>query len=198
VNKAAIASKCTGGWNFATHPKVDKKSYETSGVISLKGGKDFPLNRPVGVLRWSYSGEDAAPISINCWPEDEGTGSINVNVEFELLRPDMVLYDVNILLPLGTADPPAIEDIDGQYKHDPNTGMLCWHHDVVDTSHSSGSLEFSIPGSNVDSFFPVQVMFKSDKFLCPIEITSVTSITNGAPIPNNINRSVAPDNYTIA
>jgi len=198
VNKPVMLSKCTTGWNFATHPKVDKKNYESKGVISLKGGKGLPLNRPVGVLRWSYSGEDAAPISINCWPEDEGTGSINVNVEFELLRPEMTLTDVNILLPLGTTDPPAIEEIDGQFKHDANNGMMCWHQDVVDSNNSTGSLEFSIAGSDVDSFFPVQIMFKSDTFMCPIEITGVTSVANGASIPNNMNRSVVPDNYLVA
>jgi len=198
VNKSTIASKCGPGWNFATHPKVDKKNYESKGVLSLKGGKGLPVNRPVGVLRWSYSGEDAAPISINCWPEDEGTGSINVNVEFELLRPDMTLTDVHILLPLGTTDPPAVEEIDGQYKHDASSGMMCWHHDVVDSNNSTGSLEFSIAGSDVDAFFPVQVVFKSQTFMCPIEIVGVTSTANGASVPNNMNRSVSPESYSIA
>jgi hypothetical protein len=198
VNKSIMAAQCTAGWNFATHPKVDKKNYEAKGVLSLKGGKGLPLNRPVGVLRWSYSGEDAAPISINCWPEDEGTGTINVNVEFELLRPDMTLTDVNILLPLGTTDPPSVEEIDGQYKHDANNGMMVWHHDVVDSSNSTGSLEFSIAGSDVDAFFPVQIVFKSDTFMCPIEITGVTSVANGASIPNSLTRSVMPDSYTVA
>ena len=60
---------------------------------------------------------DHRNIFCTLWPEDEGTGSISVNVEFELLRPDMTLTDINILLPLGTTDPPAVEEIDGQYKH---------------------------------------------------------------------------------
>jgi coatomer subunit delta len=198
INKSVIASKCTSNWNFATHPKVDKTPYEKQGIISLKGGKGLPVGRPVSVLRWSYSGEDAAPISINCWPDDDGTGSINVNVEFELLRTDMVLTDVNILLPLGTTDAPSIESIDGQYKHDANNGLLCWHHDIVDSGNSSGSIEFSIAGDDVDSFFPVQVMFKSQSFMCPIEITGVTSAATGAPIPNGMTKSVVPESYTIA
>lgn len=198
VNKSVIASKCTSNWNFATHPKVNKVDYEKKGIISLKGGKGLPINRPVGVLRWSYSGEDAAPLSINCWPEDEGSGSINVNIEFELTRPDMSLSDVNILLPLGTTDPPAIESIDGQYKHDANAGMMCWHHDIIDANNSMGSLEFSIGGTDVDAFFPVQVMFKSETFMCPIEITAVSSTTTGAPIANGMTKNVIPDSYQIA
>ncbi len=198
VNKAIMLSKCGANWSFATHPKVDKKSYEQGGVIVLKGGKPLKLNSAVGVLKWSYNGEDAAPLTISCWPEDEGTGTINVNIEFELNRPDMTLTDVNILVPLGTTDPPVVDEIDGQYKHDPNTGMMCWHHDVIDSSNSTGSLEFSIGGADADAFFPVQVMFKSQSFLCPIDIMGVASVANGGAIPNNVNKSVGLDTYVIA
>jgi len=197
LNKDVISSKCGSSWNFATHPKVNKPDYEKKGLITLKGGKGLPINRPVGVIRWSYSGDDAAPLSINCWPEEDN-GYINVNIEFELIRPEMTLQDVNILLPLGGTDPPQIEAIDGQYKHDAETGMMCWHHDEISAQNSSGSLEFTIHGSDVDAFFPVQVMFKSDTFLCPIEVTSVKSTGNGAPVPHSLTRNVVPDKYTIA
>jgi len=197
LNKSVISSKCGSGWNFATHPKVNKPDYEKKGIISLKGGKGLPINRPVGVIRWSYSGDDAAPLSINCWPEEDD-GRMIVNIEFELIRPEMTLQDVNILLPLGTTDAPQIESIDGQYKHDTQTGMMCWHHDEINAQNTSGSLEFTIEGSDVDAFFPVQVMFKSDTFLCPIEVTSVTSTANGAPVPNSLTKDVSPEKYTIA
>lgn len=194
VNKDALPKQ----FSYATHPKVDKKNYETKGVLSLKGGKDFPLQRGVGILRWSYSGEDAAPLTINCWPEDEGTGTINVNIEMELTRKDLVLQDVNILLPLGTTDPPAVENIDGIYKHDPSSGMLCWHFDQIDASKSSGSLEFTISGSNTDAFFPVQVGFRSETLLCPIQVTSVIHSANGTAIPNQLFKSFSPDSYQCA
>jgi len=198
LNKSVISSKCGSAWNFATHPKVSKPDYEKKGIITLKGGKGLPLNKSVGVIRWSYRGEDAAPLSINCWPEEDGNGSVNVNIEFELIRPDMNLNDVNILLPLGTTDPPQIEAIDGQYKHDATNGMICWHHDEINAQNSTGSLEFSIPGSDVDAFFPVQVMFQSDSFMCPIEVTEVSSTANGAPVPNSLTKNVTPEKYTIA
>lgn len=195
VNKAIYSAKCGNGWSFATHPKVEKKDYEQNGILSLKGGKGFPLNRPVGILRWNYSGEDSAPFTVNCWPEDAGSGTITVNMEFELQRMDAVITDVNILLPLGTTDPPAIESIDGQFKHDPNTGMMCWHQDVIDANNSSGSLEFSIAGSDEDVFFPVQIAFSSQSLMCPIEITSLTNAQSGAPIPNNMTVRVVPESY---
>ncbi|KAL7552845.1 hypothetical protein ACHAWF_016090 [Thalassiosira exigua] len=198
VNKAVYAPKCGAGWSFATHPKVDKKAYEKSGTLALKGGKPYPVGRPVGILRWNYAGEDSAPFTVNCWPEDEGSGTINVNMEFELQRPDAALTDVNILFPLGTTDAPAIESIDGQYKHDPSTGMMCWHHDVVNGDNGSGSLEFSVAGSDVDAFFPVQIAFTSQSLACPIEVTGVTNSGTGAAIPNNMTVRVVPDSYTCA
>ena len=195
VNKAVYTPNCGAGWSFATHPKVDKTNYEKSGILTLKGGKPYPLNRPVGILRWNYSGEDSAPFTVNCWPEDMGDGAINVNMEFELQRSDAVITDVNILFPLGTTDPPAIEAIDGQYKHDPNTGMMCWHHDVIDSNNSMGSLEFSIAGGDTDVFFPVQIAFTSQSLMCPMEITSLVNSTSGAAIPNNMTVRVVPESY---
>jgi hypothetical protein len=196
INKAAIGARCTAGWSFATHPKVAKPLYEKEGKLGLKDSdKGFPLNRPVGVLRWSYSSADAVPITVNCWPEDMGDGTFTVNVEYELLRSDMTLTDVNILIPLGTTDPPVIEAISGVYKHDPRSGVLCWHQDQIQTSNSSGSLEFSIAGSNSDAFFPVQIMFSSENLLCPIEVTALTSLTTGAQVPKTMKKMVTPEKY---
>lgn len=194
VNKQQLPTS----FNFATHPKVDKKSYEKDGVLSLKGGKPFPVARPVGILRWSYNGEDAAPLTINCWPEEEGSGTINVNIEMELTRTDVTLYDVNILLPLGTTEPPVVNEIDGVYKHDPRNGMMCWHFDQVDANNSTGSLEFSIAGGDTDAFFPVQIGFRSETLLCPLQITGVTNSGTGAPIPNQTTKSFVPENYQCA
>lgn len=195
VNKAQLPPQ----FNYATHPKVDKKTYEKDGVLALKGGKGFPVNRPVGILRWSYQGDEAAPLSINCWPEDEGSGSINVNIELELTNPNVVLQDVNIVLPLGTTDPPAIENIDGMYKHDPNQGMMCWHFDQIDANtNANASLEFSIAGSDTDAFFPVQVGFRSETLLCPLQVTSVTHAQNGTTIPNQLVLTLSPESYQCA
>ena len=195
VNKAQIPSS----FNVATHPKVDKKFFEQEGKLVLKGGKGFPVSRPVGILRWSYNGEDAAPLSINCWPEDEGTGTINVNIEMELTRTDLVLQDVNILLPLGTTDPPAIESIDGIYKHDARSGMMCWHFDQVDANNNStASLEFTISGNDTDVFFPVQIGFRSETLLCPIQITGVNNSSNGTVIPNQMTKNFSPESYQCA
>merc|ERR1712232_190290 len=198
VNKNLLASQCTDNWTFATHPKIHKPTYEKSGIIGLKdASKNFPLSRPIAVLRWTYASPDAAPLTINCWPEAQGDGTIMVNIEYELFRVHMSLHDVNILLPLGTADPPEIEAIDGLYKHDPKTGTLCWHQDVLDSNNSTGSLEFVVPGADTDAFFPIRISFSSQTMFCPIEVTDVLSIADKSPVPNNLTKTVVPETYQV-
>jgi coatomer subunit delta len=195
VNKRSLPTT----FNFATHPKVDKKGYETQGVLNLKGGKGFPTGRPVGILRWSYTGDDAAPLTINCWPEEEGSGTINVNIELELTRKDAVLYDVNILLPLGTTEPPSVKEIDGEFKHDARSAMMCWHFDQIDANHNSNaSMEYSVSGHDTDVFFPIQIGFRSETLLCPIELVSINNATTGVPIPNQVTKSFSPETYQCA
>ena len=82
--------------------------------------------------------------------------------------------------------------------HDGRAGMMCWHFDVVDAKNSSGSMEFSIPGSDPDAFFPIQIGFRSETLLCPIQITGVVNATNGSPIPNQIVKAFLPESYQCA
>ena len=117
----------------------------------------------------------------------------------ELTRNDLVLQDVNILLPLGTQNPPSIENIDGEMKHDPAAGMMCWHFDTVDANtNSTGSLEFSVDGSNTEVFFPIQIGFRSETLLCPIVVNGITNSSSGAPIPNQLTKNLSPDRYQVA
>ena len=46
-------------------------------------------------------------------------------------------------------------------------------------------------GSDADAFLPLRIMFKSQSFLCPIDIMGVASVANGGAIPNNVNKSVS-------
>lgn len=200
VNKETLNQKCAvKDWTINTHPKINKAAYEKQGILVPKDTKKgFPLNRQMGILRWAYAGTDAAPLTINCWPEDDGNGAMNVNIEYEFVRPDMKLRDVNIILPLGTADPPAIESIDGAYKHDPHAGMLCWHFDDINADNAMGSLEFVVAGHNPDAFFPISIVFKSDDLLCPIEVGGVVGIGDGKAVPNTMSRNVLPETYQCA
>lgn len=46
-------------FSYQTNPKVDKKGFETEGVLALKDAtKGFPKSKAVGVLRWSVATTD--------------------------------------------------------------------------------------------------------------------------------------------
>ena len=124
------------GISFQTHPKVDKKLYDSKSVLALRdSSKPFPASR-VAFLRWSLKTQDESmvPLNITCWPEEEGNGKINVSVEYSLDR-DMVLDNVNIVIPLGGSDAPSVTNVDGQYQHNSAEGSLLWHQDQISPAY---------------------------------------------------------------
>lgn len=190
------------GLSFLTHPKVNKQAYDQSKLLMLKdAAKGFPVGRPVGVLRWSLSStadDSLVPLSINCWPEEEGQGRMNVNIEYCLNGANRELHDVNISIPLGTAEAPQIAAIDGSFRHDARDQRLVWHMDLVDASNASGSLEFVIAGRDPQAFFPITVSFASQTLYADIGVVAVTGLEDGAlPVPYSITKSLAPDSYLV-
>ncbi|CAM9239413.1 unnamed protein product [Discosporangium mesarthrocarpum] len=203
------ASKCQvvlastgslGPFNFQTHPKVNKGIYESSKTLALKDqAKGFPVARGVGVLRWSLSTTDEShmPLTINCWPEEEGGGQMNVNIEYGLVRP-MELHDVRICIPLGTSEPPQIVSVDGSHRHNPQEGTLTWHMDLLDSSNAQGSLEFNIASRDTEGFFPITVTFGSSQMFCDVQVAGVSSTETDTPIQYSLISSLTTDSYTIS
>lgn len=64
---------------------------------------------------------------------------------------------------------PTIGEMDGDYYFDSRKSVLEWQLAVIDSSNSSGSLEFTIAGIP-DDFFPVNVSFYSTKTLCDFQV----------------------------
>jgi hypothetical protein len=186
---------------FTTHPKINKAIYEKSSVLQLKdSGKGFPSGRPVGILKWSSnadSTEDLIPLRINCWPEEEARGQVNVSIEYSMDLKNFELHEVKIRIPLGTSATPNVASIDGSYKHSASTNELIWEIDLIDSSNSSGSLEFNIQQKNVDAFFPIQVHFSSMQLYCPLDIIEVTSVANTQHIPYGLTKGLSNDEYII-
>lgn len=185
---------------FNTHPKVNKQLYEKSGLLQLKDqSKGFPSARPVGILKWTHSSssDDLVPLKINCWPEEESRGQMNVSIEYSMDLPDMELHDVVIRIPLGTTVAPNILSVDGAHRHNSSTGELIWEINLIDASNSSGSLEFNIAQRDADAFFPITVGFSSQKLYCALDVTSVNAVEGGTPIVYGSSRSMSAEEYVI-
>ena len=187
------------GFTFMTHPKVNKAVYDQSQLLQLKDtNKGFPSARPVGILRWTHSSanDDLMPLKINCWPEEESRGQMNVSIEYSMDQA-LTLQNVRIHIPLCTSEPPNIIHVDGSHRHDSKDGVLVWEIDMIDTSNSTGSMEFSIAQRDADAFFPINVDFASPDMYCNAEVTSVrSSATNGA-IQYGLTKGLASDEYQV-
>lgn len=187
-------------FTFNTHPKVNKPVYDKSNLLQLKDTtKGFPSARPVGILKWTHqsSSDEMVPIKINCWPEEETRGQMNVSIEYNMEQ-KLELYDVCIRIPLGTSEAPSILSVDGSHKHNPSTGELLWEIDLIDASNSTGSLEFNIAQRNSDAFFPIVVSFSSHQLYCNVDVTAV-QYPDGSSIQYGLTKNMSSEDaaYTI-
>ncbi|KAF0689781.1 Aste57867_18800 [Aphanomyces stellatus] len=186
------------GVNFQTHPKVDKKLFEAQSILALKDdSKPFPPAR-VAVLRWAIKTQDETflPLNITCWPEEEGHGKMTVSLEYSLDR-DMTLENVVIQIPTGVVDPPHISQIDGDYRHNPSEGTLLWHLPSISPSNNTGSLEFSIRGTNLDAYFPIQVSFYSRTTYCDLAVEHVLRTSDQTPVQYGFDQLLSTESYVV-
>ncbi|CAN0418688.1 unnamed protein product [Laminaria digitata] len=137
------------------------------------------------------------PLTINCWPEAEGGGQMNVSMEYELVRP-MELHDVRICIPLGSSAAPAIAAIDGSHRHNAQEGTLLWTMDLLDQSNRTGSLEFNILSRDPEAFFPITVTFASTQLFCDVQVSGVVNTETGSPIQYGYTASLTADSYTVS
>ena len=192
------------GLTFQVHPKVNKSDWEKHNILTLKDkGKGFPVGRPVGVLRWSLQSnadDTLVPFLINCWPEDEGDGSINVNIEYTLQNTKLELHNVQVKVPLGTsAQPPHIVALDGAYQQEASDQTLIWQLALVDHSNATGTLEFTIQNSALDAFFPITIEFTAKQLFYDIAVNAVKLTDDESTYVNfSLTKALAADNYVVS
>ncbi|KAJ2499207.1 coatomer subunit delta [Coemansia sp. RSA 1972] len=182
-----------------THPKVDKRRFNSDAVIALKdAASSFPLSQPIGVLKWRIvsSNEDDIPLTINCWPSLSATGTVDVNIEYELTHPKLELNGVVISIPLPPGAQPTVSDVDGVYEVDRAHSTLKWQIPTIDASNSSGSLDFSVPGTDAGLFFPVVVSFACEKPYYDIDVSGITGADNEA-VDFSQTIALIPDQYAV-
>ncbi|XP_034939359.1 coatomer subunit delta [Chelonus insularis] len=188
------------GIQLQTHPNVDKDLFRTHGQIGLKiPTKPFPLNTDVGVLKWRLQTQDetALPLSINCWPSENGENGCDVNIEYELEHTDLELNDVLISIPLPVGCNPIVNECDGQYTHASRRNTLVWSLPLVDASSKSGSMEFSAPSTTPADFFPLRVSFTSKTSYAKIKVVDVLLVEDESPVKHSVDTVFLTDNYEV-
>ena len=197
--RVGVATGPNEGFQFKTHPNIDKALHASQGVLGLKDpNRPFPTGSPLGVLKWRYSTRDESkvPLSINCWPSVSG-GESFVSIEYEATE-DFDLHNVVISIPLpALRDPPQVNNVDGDFTYD-SRGALHWEIQLVDKSNRSGSMEFVVPATNGDTFFPIDVDFTSNATYCDVKVDSVTRTTDGGAVKFFGESKLVCDGYQVA
>ncbi|CAG0914065.1 unnamed protein product [Notodromas monacha] len=184
------------GFQLQTHPNVDKEAFKNQNILCLKNvSKPFPMFTEVGVLKWRLQTQDeaAVPLTINCWPSENGSGGCDVNIEYELQDASLELLDVTIVVPI--AGNPVVSSCDGDYESDPRKGRLVWSLAVIDAAARSGSLEFSTNAGTPEDFFPVSVSFSAKKSYMDLKVSDVVTIEGENPVKYAKEISLHADKY---
>uniref|UniRef100_A0A0M3JW36 Coatomer subunit delta n=1 Tax=Anisakis simplex TaxID=6269 RepID=A0A0M3JW36_ANISI len=172
------------GVQLQVHPNLDKKEWQQRTLLKLKSAnKPFPKDVEVGVLKWRLilSNEDALPITLNCWPNENPDGCV-VNIEYTLQMEHMTLNNVVITIPLPAATVPVVSECEGSYEHIKSKSLLVWTIAVIDETNKNGTLEFTTDNGQPNHFFPVNMRFSSDDLYCNIEVESVQKMDSDEPV----------------
>ena len=201
--RIAVSQGDNPGFQFKTHPNIDKQLYASSSELGLKDpNRPFPSGSPLGILKWRMASkdEDLLPISINCWPSVSG-GETYVNIEYEANN-DMELQNLAIEIPLPASsgrETPTVNSCDGDYRVDTRRGVLMWTVDLIDNSNRSGSMEVVVPNcTDPDAFFPIDVTFSSQNLMCDISVDQVFRVNDGSPVRYAKRNALIVDSYQVA
>ncbi len=207
--KVQVLLSSKGNWKedvqFKTHPQVDKGLWSSQHLICPRDhqSKPFPVGQLLPVLKWRFASKDEGqlPFNVTVWPTPAGGQQIDVSAEYEFVAIDKLeqLRNVLISIPLPTSATPKIDHIDGEYSINPKLKCLEWRIPLIDSSNSSGTLEFSVSGEDVATLFPVRVTFSvEDHPFCDVDIATVKMIDGGQEVDGHTRQvQLSTDDYRI-
>jgi coatomer subunit delta len=85
----------------------------------------------------------------------------------------------------------------GEWQLNPSSHHLDWSTSLVNADNRSGTLEFSVNGSDVNVFFPVRVTFAGLGNTVGVRVASVSRVDNGENVVFSEDASFTTDNYLI-
>jgi len=188
------------GWKCMMQPKVNPRAFQSDGSIGLTDKtKGFPVgsDNPVALVRWRMQTDDESqvPFSLNFWPEVEDGQSV-VNVEFSLVK-QLDLRNVVISIPCRSSQPPEVRQIDGHHHYDHHKKLFTWTIDQISPDNDHGSLEFSVPEVDSESFYPISINFNSDQTYSGFQVTAVTGAESDRSVKFASRSALAVEKYII-
>ena len=76
--------------------------------------------------------------TVNCWPQESGNGTCEVNIEYILENNEMQMDDVSIIIPVTPgAPPPVINECENEHEYDKLHSSLIWRIPVIDANNAT-------------------------------------------------------------
>jgi hypothetical protein len=196
---ARVRQGANPGYQFKTHPNIDKAAYASDALLGLKDPqRPFPTGTELGVLKWRFQSRDEAlvPLSINAWPSPAGA-EVYVNIEYEASA-SYDLKHVVIAVPLPhMGHAPQVNSCDGEWRYDARASALLWSIELIDDTNRSGSLEFVTPACDPGAFYPIDVTFTAAASMCDIDVESVQRVGGGEPVRYGSSRTLTAAGYRV-
>lgn len=86
----------------------------------------------------------------------------------------------------------------GEWTVNASTGNLDWKTDTIDADEPSGTLEFSISGSDdADAFFPINVAFVSAGSMAEVEVESASLVEGSESVDFSQEMVLSTDSYLV-
>lgn len=91
----------------------------------------------------------------------------------------------------------AALQIDGEWRFDSRAGTLIWSIDLIDDTNRSGAMEFVVPATDAEHFYPIELSFSSNKTFCDIAVAGVEHTQKSAPVKYSYNKSMSTAEYQV-
>ena len=92
---------------------------------------------------------------------------------------------------------PVVASHTSEWQLNPSSHRLDWTIPLVNAEERSGSLEFSITGSEVNTFFPVHVSFVGLGSIVGVHVASASRADGGENVVFSEEASFIADNYSV-
>ncbi|EJS43881.1 ret2p [Saccharomyces arboricola H-6] len=201
-------------FQFKTHPNIDKQSFLSSKLISLRDkSKAFPANdQSLGVLRWRKiapaEDDSLVPLTLTTWVSpSESQQGFDVIIEYENVS-ETELADVVFTIPVFPQEP---VDINTESTTCPDAEIVNMDQETGTSikinnigASDSGALAFAIEAPYEDALYPMTVSFqettrdKSAKSFTGMAVSSVVMANDhDQEQPYDVIASLKSDEYLV-
>ncbi len=87
--------------------------------------------------------------------------------------------------------------MDGEWRFDSRAGALVWSIELIDDTNRSGSMEFVVPATDAEHFYPIDISFTSNKTFCDVAVAGVEHMQRGGQVKYSNRKALATAEYQV-